>query len=667
MSAVNGKTGGHNVRWRHSISGKLVLAIVACVLVAVAALLAVVYVQMSRALLAKSEALLETTTGRTLQETSAWMNKTLTTLEMQRDAIQYGNMDEDEMKRYVQHTVGQNEACPAGLYVGLLNGELIHATFVAGPDYSPLSKAWYQDGLASEDFILGDVYLDEASNSYVVGASGVLKSASGRILGVAAGDVMLDSVSSIVSGVTLEETGGIFLVDTRTGTIIGHRDRSMTGKLLSNIPDGIYSYAAQQIGAGRNGLTVYQNTYVQVEDVPGCDWAAVAYVSRGEVLSDLRRLAGIMAGMALLAVAAIFLLVVIQVRRIIGRPVLELSRVATSIAEGDLDQQIQYHSKDELGVLADDFNQVTVRLRDYVAYIDEIAKTLREIAAGNLTFTLKNDYAGEFSKIKVSLEEISRALNGAMGQLRASSHDVAIGAEQVSNGAMTLSQGSTEQAASVDTLADHIGSITGSVHKVAQRTREADRISQEVRSGLLESDGKMRNLTDVLRKTSAKSAEIDQIVKAIEDIAFQTNILALNAAVEAARAGEAGKGFAVVADEVRNLARKSSEAAQETSELLSQTVDLMSDGVEAAQETARSILTVVGQADEVSSLISDIAGDAARQAANAEEISQNIEQISIVVQSNVTTAEASAAASEELSGQASMLKDLVARFRLREG
>ena len=647
------------------ITGKLASAIVVSVVIAVAVLLGVVYIQMSHALLEKSEDMLGTTTDKMIQETRAWMNGTLSMLKTQRDTIEYENMDIPEMKEYIKHTVEQNEAYPAGLYVALTDGSLYHATFVPGPDFDALAKSWYQNGIKSEDFILGDVYFDEDSQSYVVGASGVLKGADGEVRGVAAADVYLDSISRIVSGVQIEETGGIFLVDTQTDTIIGHKDPEIAGKQLGEAGGDMYTYAAGQIEAGKTGLTLHDNTYIQVEQIPGSNWVAVAYVSRGEVLKELMQLTTSMLLVAVVAIAILILLIVILLKRIIGVPVRELSQAATRIAEGELEQSIQYHSGDELGVLADDFNRVTLRLRDYVGYINEISEKLREIARGNLAFTLEKEYTGEFEKIKIALEEISRELNGTMGQLRAASRDVAAGAEKVSSGATTLSQGSTEQAAEVETLAGHISAVSDSVHKIARGAQEASRISQEVKNGLLSSNEKMNNMTEVIQKISDKSTEIHQIVKTIEDIAFQTNILALNAAVEAARAGSAGKGFAVVADEVRNLAGKSSAAAQETTVLLSQTVDAMEEGVQAAQDTAESMMKVVAQADEMSGLVDGIAAYTKEQDANATEITNGIEQISTVVQTNVATAEASAAASEELSGQAAVLREMVGRFRLK--
>ncbi len=307
-----------------------------------------------------------------------------------------------------------------------------------------------------------------------------------------------------------------------------------------------------------------------------------------------------------------------------------------------------------------------MRLKQYVVYINEISEKLGDIAAGNLAFTLENEYTGEFEKIKVALDEISSSLNSAMGQLRAASRDVASGADQVSDGAMNLSQGSTEQAAEVDALVGHINAMSDSVHNIAQGAQQANDISQEVKGGLLESSSKMQNMTEIIQRVSDKSSEIHQIVKTIEDIAFQTNILALNAAVEAARAGTAGKGFAVVADEVRNLASKSSEAAQRTTVLLNQTVEYMEDSVRAAQDTSDSVLKVVDRAEEMGRLIDGIADYTRQQDENTALITHGIQQISEVVQSNAATSETSASASEELASQAAMLRELVAKFRLRD-
>ena len=652
---------------KRGIAAKLIGASVVTIVIMVAALLWIVYGRVSSALLDKSEDLIQETTDKAVQETSGWIEKTLTMLEMQRDTIEYENMDTPAMLEYIRHTVNQNAAYPAGLYVAFTDGSLYHASFVPGADYNALEKSWYQNGIQSEDFQLGEVYFDEDSQSYVVGASGILKDADGAACGVAAADVYLDSISDIVEGVQLEETGGVFLVDTQTGMIIGHQDEGMTGRNLSEFSGDMYAYAAEQIGKGQTGLSLYDDsTYIQIEQVPNSGWMAVAYVSRSEALAELLTLTAMMITVAVVAVIIAVILLIILVKNIIGKPVAELSGVAAKIAEGELDQTIRHCSNDELGELADNFGQTVVRLRDYVDYINEVSEKLQDISQGDLAFPLQHDYQGEFAKIKESLQQISFSLNETLGQINVAAGQVAEGSQYVSEGAQTLSLGSTQQTDAVETLAANMNEVSDGIQKTALGAKKASQISRDVGNRILESNDKMQHMNTAIQKISEKSTEIHSIIKTIEDIAFQTNILALNAAVEAARAGTAGKGFAVVADEVRNLAGKSSEAAKNTTALIGETVEAVEEGSQMAQDTAASMMEVVAQSEEVSKLIEGIAEYSAKQATATEEVISGIERISDVVQSNMVTAEKSAAASEELSGQAAMLKQLVSKFRLKQ-
>lgn len=666
-AATAGNTGQPRKKRRGlSISAKLIIAIMICIFVGMLIFTWVVYNQVSDMETEQSERLLESTTAEAAEQAHAWVNRTLTMLEMERDTIEYDRMQPDRIRAYVLHTAGQNEAYPAGMYVALLDGSLIHSSFEPGPEYDATVKSWYQNGLASDDFILGDVYFDEDSRSYVVGASGRLHKANGEVMGVAAADVYLNAISDIVRDISLGDTGGVFLVDSRTGTIVGHADPSLVGRVLSEVDDPTYEEISQMLTTGASGLQHSDTMYYNFADVADSDWIVVSYVSIQEVKAPLRRLQIMMYVMMGIVMLALAILESTMVRRIIGRPVKEMSRVALSIADGDLDQSITYHSTDELGALAQDFNRVTVRLRDYVDYIDEISAVLQQIGGGDLRINLKQNYVGEFAKVKDSLEKIAAQLTGTMAHLRSASQDVAAGAAQISSEAMTLSQGSTEQAGEIQNIATHMTSISDRVKNIAEGAQKAADISGTVRSDLLTSEQKMHNMTALIENINTKSAQIHKVVKTIEDIAFQTNILALNAAVEAARAGTSGQGFAVVADEVRNLATKSSEAAQETATLLGETSDSMAQSARAAEDTAASLRTVVELSGKMDELLARIAEYTKEQAAGTQEISHGISEISLVGQNNVAAAESSAAASEQLAGQAELLKDMVARFRLRD-
>ena len=346
-------------------------------------------------------------------------------------------------------------------------------------------------------------------------------------------------------------------------------------------------------------------------------------------------------------------------------PVLEIEQAASRMAQGDLDVEIAYASKDELGVLSGQMRELIRKLR---TIIEDEKQFLAQMASGDFTVdtTCEEEYIGGFRTLLVSFRGISDKLNDTMAQISQSAVQVAGGSDQVSNGAQALAQGATEQASSVEELSATISEISGNAQRTAQATREAGQFVEQAGGQLGVSMEYVQQLNTAMKRISGSSEQIGKIIETIENIAFQTNILALNAAVEAARAGSAGKGFAVVADEVRNLATRSDEAAKATKELIEGSIAAVTEGGAVVEQVTRSLERTSQSAGGVTEKMAVVVEAVEKQTIAITQVMEGIEQISAVVQTNSATSEESAAASEELSSQSQLMKELVGRFRLKK-
>ena len=356
----------------------------------------------------------------------------------------------------------------------------------------------------------------------------------------------------------------------------------------------------------------------------------------------------------------------IYITRGITQPVTELEQAARAMARGEFSAvRVAYNSRDELGSLAGDIRSMVKTLTDVLQNETYI---LNEMAEGNFSVHSEKDeyYIGEFEQLMRSMKKISCGLSELLLQISRSADNVAAGSEQVSSGSQNLAQGTTEQAASVEELTGMMSEISDQAYRNSRDAQEASEKAQMVKENATESSRSMQEMVKAMAEISGKSDEIRKIVKTIEDFSFQTNILALNAAVEAARAGDRGKGFSVVANEVRSLANQSSAASKSTAALIQSSLQAVENGRRIANETDNALAEVVSGIDNVSELLFHITDASSKQFDANRQVTENINLISEVVQTNSATAEECAAASEELASQAQLLKELVSHFKLAD-
>ena len=541
---------------------------------------------------------------------------------------------------------------------------------LTGEDLS--DREYFREAMKGNTYVSTPAYSDVTNAvSYVVSAplweGGIPGSTPiGAVVYMPDGEFLNDIMRSIKVG----EGGTAFMLDANgitiadlDSTLVGVEDSIALGD--SNPKLKKYSAICKKMVAGENGTGTYSyggvTKVVAYSPVPGMNgWSIGVAAVRNEFL-----------GMFFLSLVITVVFVIaftifgikngMRLGKNVVRPIAAVVKRLELLAAGDLHSDTPVpENNDETATL---MYCLAETIQDLKVVISEIDNHLAGLSDGNFLINVNDDFKGDFAQISQSFRGIIQSLSAALRDIDSNAESVQKGAMDLAGASQTLAEGATDQASAIEELTATITDISEKIYVNAQNAEKARTIVASMNEQIIESNEHMKKNTEAMDKIREASDKIAEIISSIEEIADQTTLLALNASIEAARAGENGKGFAVVATQVGVLADQSSEAARNTKDLIQNAITAVEEGTQLANSTAESLLAVVDNAKTVNDSMTEIAEASDNQALAAAQITEGINQIAGVVESNSATSQESAAASEELSSQADMLKELVGRFR----
>lgn len=628
---------------------------------------------------------LESRTDSVMQQVRAYVQQGYSVMESLAVGTDIRSLDPALQKSILLETIQNNEGFIL-LYQQDTNGDQTART--SGELGNRADRWWFIQEMQTKKPFVSKSYYTLSTNEAVTSIVFPVFDDAEQMTGILAADFSLTKLQEIIEQYNTEDMYTV-VIDGE-GSVIAHKDVTqvqqiynyitstksviegdVTNEVKVDLPEGLQELATKLLN-GASGTAELKNmqgkraiySYMPVE-IPGDSdsWGVITVALKSAVYASTYRLVGIILALTVIMIA-IVVVWAISFAKNLTQPLNKLADVAEQIADGNLEVELQADTNDEIGDVSNALSKTVERLKEYINYINEISKVLVEIADGNLKIDLKYAYVGEFRKVKEALYHISESMIDVMQNIANSADQVSGGSDELARAAQSLAEGAENQTRAVDDLFRVMVDVA---KQVEENKNDSEKSAENVNSvaAMMENNQElMDQMRNAMTKIHETSQQVVGIIKAIEDIASQTNLLSLNASIEAARAGEAGRGFAVVAGEIGNLANESARAVNMTRELIGVSLDEIKKGNALAEEVLKSLSVSVTEMKQVNGLIQNTAANAVNQMQSINRIKDGVEEISQGVQDNSALAEETSATSEELAAQAVALMELMQKFKL---